>query len=61
VEAFANLYLAFFEAIRSPARDAGSERGDFPNVDDGVMGLRFVETVLESSRSDKKWIRMKKG
>ena len=59
VEAFANLYLAFFEAIRNPGRDAGSEREDFPDVDDGVIGMGFVEAVLESSRSDKKWIRMK--
>jgi len=59
VEAFANLYLAFFAALRNPARDARSEREDFPNVDDGVIGMGFVEAVLESSRSDKKWIRMK--
>ncbi len=61
VEAFANLYLAFFEAIRNPARGGGGKREDFPNVDDGVIGMSFVETVLESSRSDRKWIRMKKG
>lgn len=59
VEAFANLYLAFFEAIRAPARGHGGERPDFPNVDDGVIGMGFVEAVLESSRSNRKWIRMK--
>jgi predicted dehydrogenase len=59
VEAFANLYRAFFEAIRNRSRNAASAREDFPNVDDGVAGMRFVETVLESSRSDKKWIQMK--
>ena len=59
VEAFANLYLSFFESIRDQTRDTGSEREDFPNVDDGVIGMCFVETVLESSRSDKKWIQMK--
>jgi predicted dehydrogenase len=58
VEAFANLYLAFFKAIGGKTPDVSGERHDFPNVDDGVIGMGFVEAVLESSRSER-WVRMK--
>jgi hypothetical protein len=29
---------------------------DFPTVYDGARGVRFIETVVESSRSDQKWL-----
>jgi len=28
---------------------------DFPNAEDGVRGMRFIEKVIESGRSDRKW------
>jgi hypothetical protein len=28
---------------------------DFPGVDDGVRGMRFVEAVVENSGVDVKW------
>jgi hypothetical protein len=34
-------------------------KADHPTVDDGVAGLAFIATVLESSKSDRKWTRMK--
>lgn len=56
IEAMANIYLAVFKAIR-----AGSTSGcDYPTVDDGVTGMAFIETVLTSAASDKKWVRMLK-
>jgi hypothetical protein len=52
----ANIYLEAFKAIR-----AGSTSGfDYPTVDDGVIGMAFIETVLASTESEKKWIRMLK-
>ena len=30
---------------------------DFPNVDDGVAGMAFIKTAVESSGSDQKWIK----
>jgi hypothetical protein len=33
---------------------------DFPNVDDGVRGMLFIDTVLASTRSRQKWTKMKK-
>jgi hypothetical protein len=32
---------------------------DFPNVEDGVRGMVFIDTVVKSSASDKKWFPVK--
>jgi hypothetical protein len=49
-----------FEAIR--ARQAGRElgplEGQFPTVEDGARGVRFIERVIESGKSDDKWIEL---
>ena len=28
---------------------------DFPSVDDGVRGMAFIDNVVASAQSDKKW------
>lgn len=57
LEAFANIYKNF--ALALTARLQGEipkpENLDFPNVDDGVRGMAFIDTVVASSQSDKKW------
>jgi predicted dehydrogenase len=56
-EAFANIYLNFAETVA--AKIAGKKPDklalDFPTVDDGVRGMQFIETVLASTKSSKKW------
>ncbi len=61
IEAFANIYLEAFRAIRDVADGKAFDPAnyDFPNTRDGVIGLAFIETVLESTKSDKKWTPMK--
>jgi predicted dehydrogenase len=58
LEAFANVYLGVFEAIR--AHQAGVQpgplEGQFPTVEDGARGVRFIERVVESGASDQKWV-----
>jgi predicted dehydrogenase len=57
--AFANLYRQFYAAIRAREDDPRSTRTfDFPTVHDGVLGMAFIETVLESAQSSAKWIAM---
>ncbi|HKJ34603.1 MAG TPA: Gfo/Idh/MocA family oxidoreductase [Balneolales bacterium] len=60
LEAFANLYHNFVLEIRN--REQGKTKTkdwmDFPGVDDGVRGMLFIEKVIESGNSDKKWIEM---
>ncbi|MBI9016256.1 MAG: Gfo/Idh/MocA family oxidoreductase [Phycisphaerae bacterium] len=61
-EAFANTYCNFTDTIR--AVDAGKKPTklmlDFPNVDDGLRGMLFIETVLASNKSKQKWTSFKK-
>ena len=56
-DAFANIYMNFSDTIR--ARLTGREPTplelDFPTVYDGARGVRFIEKVVESSRTDQKW------
>jgi len=58
-DAFANIYLDAAEAIT--ARRAGKEADSlalyFPNSWDGLLGVRFVNSVMESSNADGKWIK----
>ncbi len=61
-EAFANNYSNFAEAVKDTI--AGKKPSkfalDFPDVEDGVRGMLFIETVLASAKSKQKWTAMKK-
>jgi hypothetical protein len=56
-EAFANLYADAAEAIvaRRAGRTADPLALDYPTVEDGARGVRFVEAAIESSRADGRW------
>ena len=49
LEAFANVYAGVADAIR------GVEGADYPTVTDGARGVAFIETTVESARSDARW------
>lgn len=56
IEAFANIYLESFRGIR--ARLEGRpcpDDLDVPGIEDGIMGMQFIETVVASAASDRKW------
>jgi len=55
IEAFANIYLEAAKAIGDAVSGRKVRHHDFPTVDDGVMGIAFVATVVKSSRSKTKW------
>jgi len=59
IEAFANVYREGFKTIRAQVAGDPDPKADHPTVDDGVAGLAFIATVLESSKSDRKWTKMK--
>ena len=58
LEAFANIYRNFAMCVR--ARIEGKEvdaiYDDYPTVEDGVRGMNFIYKVIESGRSESKWI-----
>jgi predicted dehydrogenase len=58
IEAFANIYRAAYKAIRAQLAGRRIPAGDFPDVHDGVAGLAFIETILKSARSGRKWTKM---
>jgi predicted dehydrogenase len=59
-ECFANVYATFITALSKKLRDqplAGDDL-DFPSVDDGVRGVRFIEKCVESSAKGTIWLKM---
>ena len=57
IEAFANLYRNYIMALKAilDGEEPKSEHLDFPTVKDGVRGMAFIETVVESGKSGTKW------
>lgn len=57
LEAFGNLYRNF--ALSLSAKLNGEEPHkewlDFPGIEDGIRGMAFIDNVVASSQSDKKW------
>jgi len=62
LEAFANNYCNFADTVRARMSRTKPDKLalDFPNVDDGLRGMLFIETVVASSKSKQKWTKMKK-
>jgi predicted dehydrogenase len=61
LEAFANLYMSFAHAVRDykPGKKIDPVKYDFPDVEDGVRGMVFVDTVIKSAKSNQKWTKLK--
>jgi len=61
IEAFANLYRNFALTVRAHMNGVAPkpEYLDFPNVQDGVRGMAFIETVVEAAKRDDKWKKFK--
>ena len=58
IEAFANLYLGVAADLRlreAHGRAATREEADYPRIEDGVRGVRFIEKTVASAASDVKW------
>jgi predicted dehydrogenase len=61
LEAFANNYVGFAGAVLAGVNGTPLSQPalDFPDVHAGVRGMRFIETVVKSSRSKQKWVPVK--
>ncbi|HVT85335.1 MAG TPA: Gfo/Idh/MocA family oxidoreductase [Chitinophagaceae bacterium] len=57
LEAFANLYRNFALCVNAQLLNEKPkpEWLDFPGVEEGVRGMAFIENVVASTKSDKKW------
>jgi len=61
IEAFANLYLGVAADIRARlehGRPATLDEADYPRVEDGARGVRFIEKTVASAASAQKWTAM---
>ncbi len=58
IEAFANLYAEFAEAIVADMAGASfdPELLTFPTVEDGALGVQFVHAVIDSAGRDSAWV-----
>ncbi len=62
-EAFANIYCNFADTVRARLSRTKPDplALDFPDVNDGLRGMLFIDTVLASAKSKQKWTAFKKG
>ena len=61
LEAFANLYRNFALCVRAvlEGKEPEAEWQDYPGIAEGVRGMAFIENVIASGKSDKKWLDFK--
>lgn len=61
LEAFGNIYLEAFRAIEAEVAGRKQPKDlDFPTIDDGVLGMAFIETVVKSSKLGARWVKFPK-
>jgi len=60
LEAFANNYVNFTDTIRAriDRKKVNPLALDFPDVDDGLRGMQFIETVVKSAKMGATWVKM---
>lgn len=59
-EAFANMYKAWNTAVLAKANgiELTEDEMDFPNIDDGIQGVRFIHAAVQSSARDAAWVEL---
>jgi predicted dehydrogenase len=61
-EAMGNVYGNFADTLRAKLSRTKADplANDFPDVNDGLRGMQFIETVLKSAKSKSKWTKFRK-
>ena len=59
LEAFANIYRNFAHCVKARVEGVAPDPllTDYPTVEDGVRGMRFIEKVIASGKSNQKWVK----
>lgn len=57
LEAFANIYKNFALSLSKhlEGKKTNALQLDFPTIDDGIRGMRFIDVVVSSAASKQKW------
>jgi predicted dehydrogenase len=62
LEAFANIYKNFANAVRARVEKKKLAKddpaNDFPKIEDGVRGMAFIEAVVKSSKNNASWTKL---
>ena len=58
IEAFANVYLGFAEAVEDRVNGQQSDDYDFPNISDGIYGMAFIDAAVRSSQNNAAWTKL---
>ena len=56
VMAFANIYRNYVSALVALKNGGDANIYDYPRVEDGVSGVRFIRAVVESAAGGSKWV-----
>ena len=58
LEGFANIYSDVYKRLfaQTNQQNYGQSNDCYPTIYDGVEGMRFIETVLESNNNNSKWV-----
>ena len=58
LEGFANIYSDVYKRLFAQTNKQNYDQSNdcYPTIYDGVEGMRFIETVLESNNNNSKWI-----
>jgi predicted dehydrogenase len=58
-EAFANIYSIFITALakKISGEPLNEEDRDFPGIEEGIQGVKFIEKCVESSKKGAVWIK----
>ena len=61
LESFGNVYAEVFRALRASAAGEKLPKNlDFPNIEDGVYGMAFIDTVVKSAKAGAEWVKFPK-
>jgi predicted dehydrogenase len=58
LEGFANIYSDVYKRLFAQTNNQNYDQSNdcYPTICDGVEGMRFIETVLESNNNNSKWV-----
>ena len=55
-EAFANIYTEFADSIINKKKSIN--KNTYPNIQDGVKGIKFIFAAKKSSNNNSRWIKL---
>lgn len=58
LEGFANIYSDVYKRLFAQTNKQNYDQSNdcYPTIYDGIEGMRFIETVLESNKNNSKWV-----